>query len=148
MRHGPQFVLGQVDTTKGLGGVLARLGLIIRTLEIKHEYEEIEFSTGLPRLICGYLPVRDEKMVNFETILHRDAALTICFHQDEDGNVDYSKPVAIELDHEDSTREIAEEVMPTILELLTKHTENGTFSHRAAAMLGMLLMEMLWAVAA
>ena len=128
-----------LDATEGLGLVLARLGLLVRRCEIE---QDVRRHKCLPTddLVINDFVQHLGTLINLQTQLHPNALLTFKVPESGHGGV------VLHLEHEDSTREmVAEEMVPVIIEQW--RSQNGDFTHRSAALLGMLLMEMLWAAA-
>lgn len=131
----------RVDQTEGLGLLLSRLGLHLHTCELEQRCVRFEHIPGADGL-CTSFDSLGGIALRLAAELKRDATLSL-LHRDTPLGV--SAPVVLHLDYEDSTREAAEELLPVIVEQW--RSQNGDFTHRAAALLGMLLMEMLWAAA-
>lgn len=131
----------RLDHTQGFGAVMARMGLEVDSIRITREHPELRDGPPTTRGRTFFELERPQIRLDLGAVLQEGALMKFLVPPAVPGMASY---VVLEFEYDKGTQETAEKLVPQILEAF-RAGPNGELGKRAAMMLGMLLMEMLWA---
>lgn len=129
-----------LDHTQGFGAVMARMGLNVEQIIVYRQDPPLRHGPG--GMFTLELPA---VKLALRAGLLENAVLRLLVPT-ENYIEGMARHIVLDIEYSDETRKEAEELLPQILAAF-QAGRTGEFGKRAALMLGMLLMEMLWAAA-